>query len=146
MCGRGAFRCPTALLGLPRRCQCKEPSCQCRRRKRRMFYPWVGKILWNRKWQPTRVFVPGESHGQKSLAGYSIKGHKRWTHWSDLAHACCPIKCSTYWRRASLVAQLVKNLPAMRETWVRSLGWEDALEKGKATHSSIRAWRIPWTV
>ena len=47
---------------------------------------------------------------------------------------------------ASVVAQLVKNPPAMRETWVRSLGWEDALEKGKATHSSILAWRIPWTV
>ena len=47
---------------------------------------------------------------------------------------------------ASLVAQLVKNLPAMWETWVRSLGWEGPLEKGKATHSSILAWRIPWTV
>ena len=44
---------------------------------------------------------------------------------------------------ASLVAQTVKNLPAMRETWVRSLSWEDALEKGMATHSSILAWRIP---
>ena len=47
---------------------------------------------------------------------------------------------------ASLVAQLVKNLPAMRETWVQSVGWEDLLEKGKATHSSILAWRIPWTI
>ena len=47
---------------------------------------------------------------------------------------------------ASLVAQLVQNLPAMRETWVPSLGWEDLLEKGKAIHSSILAWRIPWTV
>ena len=47
---------------------------------------------------------------------------------------------------ASLVAQLVKNPPAMWETWVLSLGWEDPLEKGKATHSSILAWRIPWTV
>ena len=46
---------------------------------------------------------------------------------------------------ASLVAQLVKNSPAMQETWVRSLGWEDPLEKGMATHSSILAWRIPWT-
>ena len=45
---------------------------------------------------------------------------------------------------ASLVAQLVKNPPAMWETWVQSLGWEDPLEKGKATHSSILAWRIPW--
>ena len=47
---------------------------------------------------------------------------------------------------ASLVAQLVKNPPAMWETWVPSLGWEDPLEKGKATHSSILDWRIPWTV
>ena len=46
---------------------------------------------------------------------------------------------------ASLIAQLVKNLPAMLETWVSSLGWEDPLEKGKATHSSILFWRIPWT-
>ena len=46
----------------------------------------------------------------------------------------------------SLVAQLVKNLPAMRETWVRALGWEGPLEKGMATHSSILAWRIPWTI
>ena len=44
---------------------------------------------------------------------------------------------------ASLVAQTVKNLPAMWETWVRSLGWEDTLEEGMATHSSILAWRIP---
>ena len=44
----------------------------------------------------------------------------------------------------SLVAQMVKNLPAMRETWVLSLGWEDPLEEGVATHSSILAWRIPW--
>ena len=46
---------------------------------------------------------------------------------------------------ASFVVQLVKNLPAMWETWVRSLGCEDPLEKGKATHSSILAWGIPWT-
>ena len=48
--------------------------------------------------------------------------------------------------RASLVTQLVNNLPATQETWVQSLGWEDPLEKGKATHSSILAWRIPWAV
>ena len=47
---------------------------------------------------------------------------------------------------ASFVVQLVKNLPAMRETWVRSLGWDNPLEKGKATHSSILAWRIPWSI
>ena len=46
---------------------------------------------------------------------------------------------------ASLVTQTVKCLPAMRETWVRSLGWEDPLEKEMATHSSPLAWKIPWT-
>ena len=45
----------------------------------------------------------------------------------------------------SLVVEMVKNLPAMQETQVRSLSWEDPLEKGMATHSSILAWRIPWT-
>ena len=47
--------------------------------------------------------------------------------------------------RASLIAQLVKNLPAMQETPVKFLGWEGVLEKGRATHFSILAWRIPWT-
>ena len=47
--------------------------------------------------------------------------------------------------RASLVAQTVKNLPAMQETWVHPLGWEDPLEMGMATHSSILVWEIPWT-
>ena len=45
---------------------------------------------------------------------------------------------------ASLVAQMVKNLPAMRETWLQTLGWEDPLEKKMATHANILAWRIPW--
>ena len=48
--------------------------------------------------------------------------------------------------RPSQIAQSVKNPPAMQETWVQSLGWEDPLEKGKATHSSILAWRISWTL
>ena len=43
------------------------------------------------------------------------------------------------------MAQMVKNLPAMWDAWVQSLGWEDPLEKGMATHSSVLAWRIPWT-
>ena len=50
---------------------------------------------------------------------------------------------SWYWLRASLVAQTVKNPPAMQETWVPSLGWKDSLEKGMSTHSSILAWRFP---
>ena len=51
---------------------------------------------------------------------------------------------NSYW--ASLVSQMVKNPPAMQETWVPSLGWEYPLEKGKATHSNILAWKIPWTI
>ena len=47
---------------------------------------------------------------------------------------------------SSLVVQLVKNLPVMQEIWFQSLGWEDLLEKGTTTHSSILVWRIPWTV
>ena len=54
---------------------------------------------------------------------------------------------STYmsYLNASLVAQSIKNLPEMQETWVQSLGWKDPLKKEMATHSSILAWRIPWT-
>ena len=60
---------------------------------------------------------------------------------------CIPILKSQFSiNGASLVAQLVKNPPAMWKTWVQSLGWEDPLEKGKATHSSILVWRIPWTI
>ena len=47
--------------------------------------------------------------------------------------------------KASLVAQTVKDLPAVQETWIQFLGWEDPLEKGMTTHSSILAWRTPWT-
>ena len=57
--------------GFPGDASGREPSCQCKRHKRRGFNPWVGKIPWRREWQPTPVFLPEESHGQRSLAGYS---------------------------------------------------------------------------
>ena len=53
----------------------QEPACQCRRCRRHQFDPWVGKIPWKRAWQPTPVFLLGEFHGQRSLAGYSPWGH-----------------------------------------------------------------------
>ena len=85
---------------------------------------------------------PGSSVGKESACNAgdpsSIPGSER----SSGEGIGYPLQYS--W--ASLVAQLVKNLPAMRETWVRSLGWEDPLEEGQATHSSILAWRISWTV
>ena len=59
--------------GLPWWLSGRESTCQCRRHE---FHPWVRKIAWRRKWQPTPVFLPGESHGQRSLAGYSPWGRK----------------------------------------------------------------------
>ena len=60
-----------AVKGFPGGASGKEPTCQCRRHKRHGFSPWVGKIPWRRAWLPTLVFLLGESHGQRSVAGYS---------------------------------------------------------------------------
>ena len=62
--------------GFPGGTSDKEPACQCRRHKKWGFDPWVGKTPWRRAWQPTLVFLPRESHGQRSLAGYSPRGRK----------------------------------------------------------------------
>ena len=67
-------------------CSGKEFACQCKRCRRCEFTPWVGKILWSRKWQPTPVFLPGKSHGQRSLAGYSLIGSQRLGHDSTHTH------------------------------------------------------------
>ena len=88
---------------------------------------WVqslgGKIPWRREWLSSPVFLPGESHGQRSLAYF--------------------IYTCIYTHRVSLLAQTVKNPPAIQETWVQSLGQDESLEKGMAIHSSILSWRIP---
>ena len=64
------------LGGFPGGASGQEPTCQCRRPKRCRFDPWVGKIPWRRKALPNPIFLPGESLGQRSLAGYSPYGHK----------------------------------------------------------------------
>ena len=61
----------TGMLGFPRWLSGKDSTCQYRRHRRGQFSPWVGRILWRRKWQPTPIFLPGKSHGQRSLMGYS---------------------------------------------------------------------------
>ena len=66
--------------GLPRWLSGEESACQCRRCRRRGFDPWVGKIPWRRKWQPTPVFLPAKFHGQRSLVSYSPWGHKQVGH------------------------------------------------------------------
>ena len=63
-------------LRLPRWCSGKESTYQCRRCNRHMFDPWIGKITWRSKWQPTLVFLPGKFHGQRNQAGNSPWGHK----------------------------------------------------------------------
>ena len=98
----------------------------------------------------TPVFLAGESHGQRSLAGYSPWGRKELDtlkRLSTLAFYWIKINQLFIWHPlcSFLVAQMVKDLPAMQETWIWSLGWKDPLEKEMATHSSILAWRIPWT-
>ena len=83
---------------------------------------------WSQDWKRS-VFIPIPKKGNaKECSNY------------------CTIALISYTSRTSLVAQLVKNLPATQETWVQSLGWKDPLEKGKAIHSSILAWRISWSV
>ena len=67
------------LLGPPRRFGGKESACQSRRCKRHVFDPWVGKIPWSRKWQPTPTFLPGKFHGQRGLADYCPWGFKSQT-------------------------------------------------------------------
>ena len=68
-------------LGFPGGVASKEPACHCRRHKGTRFDPWVGKVPWRRKWQPTPVFLPGEFHGQLSLADHRV-GHN----WVTLTH------------------------------------------------------------
>ena len=65
-------RATTQTLGFPGGTVGKEPACQCSRHKRHGFHPWVRKISWSRKWQPTPVFLPGKLHGQRSLAGCTV--------------------------------------------------------------------------
>ena len=88
---------------------------------------------WRRKWQPTPVFLPGESQGRGSLMGCRLWGRTE----LDTAEVTQ--------QQQQLMAQMVKHLPAMQETWVQSLGWEDPLEKEMATHSSTLAWKIKGT-
>ena len=94
---------------------------------------------WRREWLPTPVFLPGEFHGQRSLAGYSPCGHKE----SDMTQR---LNNNTYC--IGLLRYTSGNLPANAgdiKARIQSLGQEDPLERGMATHSSIPAWRIPWT-
>ena len=84
----GTFRDIYPLtIGFPGGTNVKEPASQCQRLKRCRLDPWVGKIPWRRKWQPTPVFLPGESRGQGSLVGCRLGSHRVRHDWNDLAAA-----------------------------------------------------------
>ena len=84
----------------------KESTCQYRRRG---FDSWVGKIPWRRKWQPTSIFLPGESHGQRSLVGYGAWGHKELdtTEWQMLSHFSLCAGHSSRHRRHAVTKQIL---------------------------------------
>ena len=87
--------------GLPWWHSGKESACQCRRCRRHWFDPWVRKILWRRKWQPTPVFLPGEFHGQRSMAGYSLWGSQTVGHdW-----ACTPLSIHTGMKKPTVASK-----------------------------------------
>ena len=84
----------TSIFGIPRGLSGKESTCQCRKHR---FDPWVEKIPWSRAWHPIPVFLPGESRGQRKLAGYSPQGHKSQTQLKWLiTHAHISIFAPTY--------------------------------------------------
>ena len=96
----------------------------------------VGKTPWRREWKRTPVFLLGQFHEQRN--------------WQATVHGVTRSRTKRLllYFLGSSSDSAVKNPPAMQEaqeTWVKSLGWEDALEKGMAIHTSILAWRIPWT-
>ena len=87
----------------------KEPTCQCRRCERCQFNPWIGQIPWERKLQSTPVFLPGESHGQRSLAGYSPWGHKE-SNMTEATHLASKLR--NIWNQdtelSNIVIQIIK--------------------------------------
>ena len=89
----------TKIHLLPDGASGKEPAGQCRRPKRREFDPWVRNIPWRSAWQPTPVFLPRESHGQRSLEGYSPRVAQSWTRWQQLSTH------THYWTGCGLVRE-----------------------------------------
>ena len=99
-------------MGFPDWASGKEPACQCRRCKKLWFNPWARKIPWRRAWQLTSVFLPGESHGQRSLVDYGLQSIGE--DWSDLA---C-MQCSNL--RGKIYQQ---TLPILTDPPVSTMNW-----------------------
>ena len=120
-------------MGLPWWLSGKESACQCRRCE---VDPWVGKIPWRRKWWPFPFFLPGKSHGERNLAGYSVWGCKRI--WHDLA---IKHEQHCWWAYLIQVPLLRSTISSGRTGAVYIL----TLEKAMSTPVLFLAWKIPWT-
>ena len=104
-------------LGFPGCASDKEPPCQCRRHKRCRFDSWVRKIPWSGKWQPTPVFLPGKSHGQRSLVGYSPWSSKE-TQLKQLSMLSKDLMSSVLWTlKASLPPPITHNVIFKLSYW-----------------------------
>ena len=126
----------------------KEPACQCKGPKRYEFDPWVRKIPWRRIWQPTPGLLPGESHGQKSLVGYSPWGPtesatteaiqwalKPWTnfsYYSAITKVECPFLEQLVWRKIAFFKSQKRSFPCLKHTHPFLYNWinQNALLKG----------------
>ena len=126
-------------LGFPGGTSGKEPACQRRRRKRRGFHSWVGKMPWRRARQPTPVSLPGESHGERSLAGYSPWGHKE-SHTTEVT-ACTHAPQHTAPTAGS--EEEVKSLLTRAKEESRKAGLKLSIQKTEIMASGpITSWQI----
>ena len=100
----------------------EEPTWQCRRHKRPGLDPWVGQTPWRRPWLPSPVFLPGDSHGQRSLAGYSSGGHRVRLDWTDLTRTHSSLHTTAWCHSPSLVHQrtdfVSRRFFQGRESWL----------------------------
>ena len=121
-----AFLIP-AFQGFPGGTSGKEPACQCRTHKRPRLNPWVRKIPWGRAWQPTPVFLPGEFHGQRSLEGYSLLGHKESGMTEAICvHTCTPVfqvLCQRSWGRGEGLFDSSYSLTHQSQSTTKSSCW-----------------------
>ena len=99
----------------------KEPACQCRRRKRHKFNPWVWKIPWRRKWQPIPVFLSGESHKQRVFVGYSPQCCRVRHDWSNLAQMHRRNLQTWHWTIATEFSnmEVIKNHSKCTLSWLK---------------------------
>ena len=106
---------PIQQMGFPSDVSGKEPTCQFRRHKNHRFNPWAWKVPWSRAWQPTLVFLPGESHRQRSLAGYDPQVHKELDMTKVTQHSTQHI-----WYISTLFTKLFsKYTPTIFSTFIR---------------------------